>query len=117
MLAVTWKIRLLDNLQPANAVGCSSNMDLLVITSRCEDSRARLCRYLGEDMETPTAAGADASSTTEQNAAAEELPTERLAFALGDSTGRIGVLAVQGRKVSLLRSVAGDGPWLSEMQY
>jgi hypothetical protein len=103
VLAVTWKIRLLDNLQPAHAVGCSSNM---VITSRCEASRPRVCRYLGEDMETPTAAGADASSTAEQYAAAEELPTERLAFALGDGTGRIGVLAVQGRKVGLQSSAS-----------
>lgn len=58
------------------------------------------CRYLEEDMETPTAAGAAAGSAADQGAEAEELPVERLTFALGDGTGRIGVLAVQGRKVS-----------------
>jgi hypothetical protein len=73
----------------------------MVMICRSESNVAHVYRYLGEDMETPTAAGADASSTAEQGAAAEELPTERLAFALGDGTGRIGVLAVQGRKVRL----------------
>ncbi len=66
-------------------------------------------RYLDEqDLDTPTAAGAagesDAAGAAGTATAAElqpveELPAERLAFSLGDGTGRIGVLAVKGRKV------------------
>ena len=57
-------------------------------------------RYL-EDMETPTAEAAEAAGGAAQLAASEDLPVERLAFALGDGAGKIGVLAVQGRKVGM----------------
>lgn len=74
----------------------------------CPNICHRCRRYLEEqDLETPTAATAAAAAgggigdapAAQPAAAAEELPAERLAFALGDGTGRIGVLSVQGRKV------------------